>query len=61
LKTLRICIVYGIIKEITQLEIVASSSTDIQERATTKIRKKITRGKMRTTQGIRDFSNQREQ
>jgi hypothetical protein len=61
LKTSRICIVYGTLKEITQLEIAASSSTDIQEKATTETRKKITRRKMRTTQGIRDFSNQREQ
>jgi hypothetical protein len=61
LKTSRICIVYGTLKEITQLEIAASSSTDIQEKATTETRKKITRRKMRTTQGISDFSNQREQ
>jgi hypothetical protein len=60
LKILRICIVYDTLKEITQLEIVASSSTNIQERATTETRKKITGRMMRTTQGIRDFSNQRE-
>jgi hypothetical protein len=61
LKILRICIVYGTLKEITQLEIAASSFIDIQERATTETRKKITRRKMRTTQGIRDFNNQRGQ
>jgi hypothetical protein len=61
LKTLRMCIVYGTLKKITQLCIAASSLTDIQERVTMETRKRIARRKMRTTQGIRDFSNQREQ
>jgi hypothetical protein len=50
-----------VLEEITQLGIAASSSIDIQERVTTETRKRITRRKMmRRTQGIRDFSSQRE-
>jgi hypothetical protein len=42
---LKICIVYGIHRDIIQLEIVVSLLIGIQERATKEIRKKTTRKK----------------
>jgi hypothetical protein len=55
LKTLRICNVYVTLKEITQLEIAASSSTDIQERATTETRKEDNQKKDEENLGDKRF------
>jgi hypothetical protein len=52
---LRICNVYVTLKEITQLEIAASSSTDIQERATTETRKEDNQKKDEDNLGDKRF------
>jgi hypothetical protein len=58
---LKICIVYGIRREIIQLEIDVSLLIGIQERETREIRKKMTRKKEKIVLKTRDFSNQKEQ
>jgi hypothetical protein len=59
LKTLRICIVFGTRKETTQQEITESSLIGMQEKKI-KIKKRITRKKMKTTWKIKVSSSQRE-
>jgi hypothetical protein len=60
LKTLRICIVYGTRKEITQQEIAKYSLIGMQEKEKTRIKKRITKRKTKTTQKIKVSSSQRE-
>jgi hypothetical protein len=59
-KTLRICIVYGTHKKTTQQEIAESSLIGTQEREKTRIKKRITRRKTKTTQKTKVSSSQRE-
>jgi hypothetical protein len=58
---LRICIVYGTCKETTQQEIAESSLIGMQEKEKTRIRKRITRRKMKTTRKTKVSNSQRKQ
>jgi hypothetical protein len=60
-KTLKICIVSGTLREITQRETIVSSLINTQEKVIMGTRKKTTRKKEGITLKTRDFSNQREQ
>jgi hypothetical protein len=55
------CTVYGTHKETTQHETTESSLIGTQEEEKTRINKKITRRKTKTTRKTKDSSRQREQ
>jgi hypothetical protein len=56
---LKICTIYGTHKETIQRETIESSLIGMQEKEKTKINKRITKRKTKTTQKTKDSNSQR--